>query len=48
LFYGKDVFGYLEIFHIWDEIVEHLKSWKTSAHDLPEVSFDLIPENALN
>jgi hypothetical protein len=48
LFYGKDVFCYLKIPHVWDEIVEHLKSWKTAVPDLPEVNFDLTPEIVFN
>jgi hypothetical protein len=48
LFYGKDVFGYLKVPYIWDEIVEHLKSWKTAVPDLPEANFDLTPEIAFN
>ncbi|OEG71682.1 hypothetical protein ATZ36_13440 [Candidatus Endomicrobiellum trichonymphae] len=33
---------------MWDETVEHLKSWKTAVPDLPEVNFDLTPEIAFN
>ncbi|OEG70814.1 hypothetical protein ATZ36_17765 [Candidatus Endomicrobiellum trichonymphae] len=46
LFYGKDTFSYLT--HIWDGIVEHLKSWKTVVLDLSEVNFHLALEIAFN
>ncbi|GHT10008.1 hypothetical protein AGMMS49532_09200 [Endomicrobiia bacterium] len=48
LFYGKDIFSYLKVPYIWDEIVEHLKSWKTVVPGLPEVNFDLTPEVVFN
>lgn len=49
MFYGKAVFSYLKVpYYIWDEIVEHLKNWKTALPDLPEVNFDLTPEIAFN
>jgi hypothetical protein len=46
LFYDKDVFDYLRATHAWDEIVEHLKSWKIAVPDLPKVKFGLTPEIA--
>jgi hypothetical protein len=47
LFYDKDVFGYLEVSHVWSEIVEYLKVGRCPLL-IPEVNFDLMPEIAFN
>ena len=44
LFYGKDIFSYLKVPYMWNEIVEHLKNWKTVVPDLPEVAFNEIKD----
>lgn len=40
LFYGKELFLYLEEPDIWDNIINWLKQWKESLPDLPEINLD--------
>jgi Holliday junction resolvase-like predicted endonuclease len=44
LFYGKELFDFMNISDVWYEILEYLKKWKDSIPDLPELNFDLEPE----
>ena len=48
LFYGKELFDFMNISDIWYEILEYLKKWKDSIPDLPELNFDLEPEQTFN
>lgn len=43
LSYGKDFFDKLNKPAIWNEIIRHLRKWKTSIPDLPEINFDETP-----
>ena len=40
LCYGKNLFEKLNQYKIWEEIILHLKQWKTNIPDLPEINFD--------
>lgn len=48
LFYGKELFEFMNIGDVWYEILEYLKKWKDSIPDLPELNFDLEPEQTFN
>jgi hypothetical protein len=48
LFYGKELFEFIKNPNIWDEILDYLKKWKNSIPDLPELNFDLEPEQTFN
>ncbi len=48
LFYGKELFEFMNITDVWYEILEYLKNWKDSIPDLPELNFDLEPEQTFN
>lgn len=41
LFYGKELFEFLELKGIWEEILNHLEKWKQEIPELPETNFDL-------
>lgn len=41
LFYGKQLFDYLNLPEIWDEILRYLELWKKELPDLPEINFDI-------
>ena len=46
LFYGKELFEYLRVPHIWDTILLWLKQWKDSLPELPEINFDKTPQQS--
>jgi hypothetical protein len=46
LFYGKELFEYLNYPKIWDNILSWLKQWKDSLPELPEINFDTEPERS--
>ncbi|OQX98671.1 MAG: restriction endonuclease [Bacteroidetes bacterium 4572_128] len=46
--YGKEFFEELKIPQKWDEIIEHLKKWKSELPELPEINFDKNAENTFN
>jgi hypothetical protein len=46
LFYGKELFEYLNHSEIWDNILSWLKQWKDSLPELPEINFDTEPERS--
>ncbi len=46
LFYGKELFEYLEHPEIWDNILSWLKQWKDSLPELPEINFDITPKES--
>lgn len=48
IFYGKELFQYLEYNDIWDEILNYLKLWKNQIPDLPEKNFDLDAIHSFN
>ena len=41
LFYGKELFEFLGLNGIWEEILNHLEKWKQEIPELPETNFDL-------
>lgn len=46
LSYGRDLFDRIGKSHAWSEIISHLKRWKTSIPDLPEINFDENPDES--
>lgn len=48
LFYGKELFNFLNISEFWDEMLKWLKNWKNTLPDLPEVNFDKEPKKSFN
>ena len=44
LFYGKELFEFLEHPEIWDTILIWLRQWKESLQELPEINFDNNPK----
>lgn len=46
LFYGKELFDYLQQPDIWDNILSWLKQWKDSLPELPEINFDITPQES--
>jgi len=46
LFYGKELFDYLQRPEIWDNILLWLKRWKDSLPELPEINFDTVPKES--
>lgn len=44
LFYGKELFDYLNHSDIWDNLLLWLKKWKDGLPELPEIDFDRAPE----
>lgn len=48
IFYGKELFDYLDCGYVWDEILLFLKEWKKEIPDLPEINFDLNPHHTFD
>lgn len=48
LVYGKELFSKLKKENIWDEIINHLENWRQSIPDLPQVNFDINPEQSFD
>lgn len=46
LYYGGELFTFLEHQDIWNEILTYLTRWKKEIPDLPETNFDLNPTNS--
>ncbi len=46
LFYGKELFDFLNHENTWDEILKHLEKWKAEIPDFPETNFDIDAENS--
>ncbi|MEO0254325.1 MAG: HpyAIV family type II restriction enzyme [candidate division WOR-3 bacterium] len=46
LFYGEELFKYLGYPEIWGSILLWLKQWKDSLPELPEIDFDVKPEES--
>ena len=46
LFYGKELFDFLNHESTWDEILKYLEKWKAEIPDFPETSFDIEAENS--
>jgi hypothetical protein len=47
IFYGNELFDFLELSNSWEEIIFHLTKWKNEIPDFPEINFDLNPEVTL-
>ena len=45
IFYGQFLFDYFDYSDIWQEILQHLKQWRLTITDLPEINFDLDAQN---
>jgi Holliday junction resolvase-like predicted endonuclease len=45
IFYGKPLFEYLGFSDIWEEVLDYLVEWKKEIPDLPEINFDLNPQD---
>lgn len=43
LFYGKQLFEYLGVANLWDEMLSWLKKWKEDLPEIPETNFDANP-----
>lgn len=41
LFYGKELFTFLNHEKVWQEILDYLKEWKKEIPELPETNFDI-------
>ncbi|MBU4312120.1 MAG: restriction endonuclease [Candidatus Omnitrophica bacterium] len=46
LFYGKELFDFLNRENTWDEILRYLEQWKAEIPDFPETNFDIDAENS--
>lgn len=46
LFYGRELFEYLRHPDIWNNILSWLKQWKDSLLELPEINFDIAPQES--
>lgn len=48
LLYGKELFDYFNCPEWWETILQWLKSWKDSLPELPEINFDMRPQESFN
>ncbi|MCD6417480.1 hypothetical protein J7M00_01695, partial [bacterium] len=48
LFYGKELFDFLDIPFMWDKIIKWLKKWKDELPELPDINFDINPQKSFN
>jgi len=46
LFYGEELFEFLESPEYWEKIVNWLNRWKESLPEIPEINFDVNPQNS--
>lgn len=46
LFYGAEFFTHFGKKQMWDDLISWLTSWKKELPDLPELNFDLTPEES--
>lgn len=46
LFYGSEFFKFFNQENFWNNILEWLKQWKDSLPELPEINFDISPEES--
>ena len=44
--YGKEFFELINAPNIWEEIITYLKKWRSELPDIPEINFDLEPEQS--
>jgi len=48
LFYGRELFDFLKVPDYWDELLTYLSQWKDSLPEIPEINFDVNPEESFN
>ena len=48
LLYGKELFEYFGKIELWNTMLQWLESWKDSLPELPEINFDVEPEESYN
>jgi hypothetical protein len=48
LFYGKELFKFLKIQHVWDKLIEWLKTWRQNIPELMKVDFDLTADESFH
>lgn len=48
IFYGKDLFDFLNTSSIWDNIVKYLTDWKKGDHQIMDINFDVDPEESFS
>lgn len=48
LFYGDEFFTFLGQPQIWNDLISWLTRWKESLPELPEINFDLTPQESLD
>jgi len=46
LFYGKELFDFLQHENTWGEILKYLEKWKIEIPDFPETNFDIDAESS--
>ncbi len=46
--YGSELFNSLSLSAVWDDIIDNLNQWRQSIPDLPEVNFDLNPQESFD
>lgn len=46
LFYGKELFEFLNHESTWNEVLKYLEQWKAKIPDFPETNFDIDAENS--
>ncbi len=46
LFYGVELFDFLQQGKIWNEILKYLQQWKKEIPDFPETNFDIDAESS--
>jgi len=46
--YGKELFDDIGLPNMWNNIILNLEKWRETIPDLPEINFDLNPENSFN
>lgn len=46
LFYGKELFEFLNHESTWGEVLKYLEQWKAKIPDFPETNFDIDTENS--
>lgn len=44
ILYGKELFEYLQVPYVWNEIVSYLEIWRKNIPEIPEINFDLEAE----
>jgi hypothetical protein len=48
LFYGEELFNYLRSPYYWNALLEWLVKWKENLPELPEINFDIDPQESFD